>query len=534
MASGKEPEIGVRLNVDGFVSNAKKAQKAGGDIGNIDLSGLKDKINSIGGGFKSLGTTILGVFGGNLLTGAVSKLASGLGKMSGMVADGFKDAMEDSRIKERAEQVFGPENFGFLDEVSEKMKSAFGFDDGDSRKAMITLGEMGMSAEKSAKSMSLAADIARAKEMSIGDAARLVGLAYQGNAKAAKALGLEVQKTGDPIKDQANLIEQMQKKFGGAAGAYAKNLPPLEKAKVAIADMIKAIAAKLIPVVVPFLQWVSNSLTGIANSEGFASFVESFVSVFKTVWAFAQKIGVTLVTYGLAFFDIVKQLPAALGNMWNSGKLMEWVITMIGGVLKTLMDAVVLLGQYLWNAYTQAVPGAIAFLAKALIDALRAVLGEFISNKLGLGKASEFLNKTGKDAFSSFGDNMKTAMSEFGGKAKENFGSMGDISKDMFKGAGLDMGASMDRARGTANGLFGMGEGTKNKIAQDTRDLYNMTGKANDTIGFSAIGKKNALLKNKKKLRQGVDKANKKARGGLRINLNLQSADRINPIMTTT
>jgi hypothetical protein len=532
--AGKDPEIGIGLNVDGFVQNAKKAQEAGNKVGKVDLSKLATGVKSIGSGFAGIGRLALGVFGGNLLTGAAAKLARSMGSIARAIPDGIEAALVDRRIADRVKKVFGPDNFNFIDETSNKIKSAFGIDDGDARKAMTLLGEMGMTADLAANSMSLAADIARAKNMSIEASSKLVGKAYQGNEAAAKKLGIQIQKTGDPIKDQARLMDALQKKFGGAAGEYAKNLPPLEKAKVAISDMVKAIGAKLIPVVVPFLQNVSNWMTAVANSEGFSNFATRLSSGITRVWNMAKSFAVTLLTYGIAFVDIIKQLPAAVGKMWDSGKLMEWVIAMIGAVLKMAWDGAVMWGKLAWAALTDGVDALGLMVGKALVDVLRSALGEKISSALGFDKASDSMNEKMKESNSAFKEKSTAAFSEWAQKAKDNFGGAGDISRDMFKNeGGLDMGASVDRARKKTASLLNFGDGVKKQMADDAAELYGRTGKASQTIGFSEAGRANALMKVKKKLKKSAAKDNKKARGGLNLNLNLQSADRINPIMAT-
>lgn len=593
MGKSKDPEVGLQLNTTGFVSSAKDAKAAIDNVANTKFTSLSKGIvnlakdvgssaasigkgaaggalaigkgaqNLVGGALKGVGGLAKGI-GGALAGGGISGISGAVGGGIGLIVGGpmgaaigtamasgaaklFESsigaAMKENRLNDRMEQIFGA-NTAILDETAEKIKTAFGFDDEDSKAAMNMLGQMGMGAVKTANSMSLVADIARAKNMSLSDSARLVGKAYQGSEGAARKLGIQIVKSGDPIKDQAAMMDQLQSKFGGAAATYAKNMPPFERLKLAVDDLMKSVGQKLIPIVVPFITWVADALTELISGEGFDSLVGSLVSGFKIAWGYAKEIGLTVIQMVATGWEVIKQLPTVIGGMWNSGKLMEWVTAMIGAIFKIVWDGCVLVGGLAKTAIMDGVPMIVGFLGKALTDMLRSTFGDYLSKKLGLTNASATFNEMMKGSGQNLAKHATDAFKDYGSKVATNLADIGSISRDAFSAGGIDFDAAAKKGKSVAQGLMGASDRTKTKIAKDTASLYGRTGKASTTIGMSDAGVATAQAKKQKEmakqqaaLRKAAGTLNaRNSRGGaqqINVNVNLQNTDRMNPIAST-
>lgn len=87
--------------------------------------------------------------------------------------------------------------------------------------------------QKAMEALALASDIAAAKNISLGDAAGIVGKAYMGNAKVFKQFGID-------IKESKVAVEAGEK----ATGAYSKAIDNLKVAQLALSDIQARIKAQ--------------------------------------------------------------------------------------------------------------------------------------------------------------------------------------------------------------------------------------------------------------------------------------------------
>src|SRR5690606_10304416 len=130
-------------------------------------------------------------------------------------------AMESMRIDEALRHALGNKGqggaFDMLNDLSNKIQATFKISDEDVRKGFKTMIDSGMDAAAAAKSAGLMADLARAKNMSLEQSAKLLGRVYNGNIEELKEMGIFLTSTGSKQQDAINAQAKLQQVFGGAA-----------------------------------------------------------------------------------------------------------------------------------------------------------------------------------------------------------------------------------------------------------------------------------------------------------------------------
>lgn len=91
------------------------------------------------------------------------------------------------------------------------------FTDEEGARALQILIQSGMGVQQAMSLMTVAADAAVATQHSLTDAADLLALAFQGNARGAQQFGIRLSETGDAAKILNELVGKMQDRFSGQA-----------------------------------------------------------------------------------------------------------------------------------------------------------------------------------------------------------------------------------------------------------------------------------------------------------------------------
>lgn len=139
-----------------------------------------------------------------------------------------------------------PKVRGQIDTMVSSLTNLGGWDDEDLQDAFADLTRTTGDAGKAMQSMGLVSDLARAKNISLSQAAKIVGRVQNGNTGILKRYGIELRK-GATAHDA---LAAMQKKFGGAAKAYGDTTAgQIDKAKVAFGNLKESIGAQLLPAI---------------------------------------------------------------------------------------------------------------------------------------------------------------------------------------------------------------------------------------------------------------------------------------------
>ena len=140
---------------------------------------------------------------------------------------------------------------------------------GDTRTAMTTFLQAGMSLDESKKAMEVTSNMAAQMGMDQASAAQQLQLAFQGNGRALKKLGLNIadykDKTTGAI-DKTRLMNDIMSRTGGAAGKYADSAAgKMQKVQNQIASMKTQFGEFIVSALEPLLP-VAQQFLSLLNS----------------------------------------------------------------------------------------------------------------------------------------------------------------------------------------------------------------------------------------------------------------------------
>lgn len=227
------------------------------------------------------------------------------------------------------------------------------------------------SVAKATRGVALAANIARAKKISLAAATKIVEKAENGQLRSLRLVGVQIDKN----TTSQEAIERAQKKFAGSAAAYGKTAAGAqEKLNVALENVQERIGAKLLPVVtklalklVDFLDWSERNWPQFARSvqetyQKVKPVIDSMVARIKGV---ANVIaGVAQIVHGIATGD--------WAEAWRGFK--QFAVDGVAGIAKAVatlpLKIAASLGKSVFSALERAFVGAlnriIAVIRKAL------------------------------------------------------------------------------------------------------------------------------------------------------------------------
>jgi len=175
------------------------------------LANVKENARNLGGALKTA-----------LKIGAGAIAAIGAGAIAASVAF-TKAAIEDEAANNRlisvlqARKLASEANLKVVDELIAK-GAQLAFTDDEVRAGIATATQFTKKFADAQKILARAQDLARAKNISLEEATKIVGKAYQGNTKGLKALGIETKKGAKGL----TILTAVSAKFGKSAAAYAE------------------------------------------------------------------------------------------------------------------------------------------------------------------------------------------------------------------------------------------------------------------------------------------------------------------------
>jgi hypothetical protein len=138
---------------------------------------------------------------------------------------------------------------GKLDTVIQKQSMLAAVDDEDLGDALRSLIQATGDVDKATGLLGLTTDLARAKNMDLATASKLIGKVAMGNVSILTRYGIVLEK-GATATDA---LAAIQKKFGGAAEAYGKTTAgALDRAKVSIENLQETVGSTLLPTIGKF------------------------------------------------------------------------------------------------------------------------------------------------------------------------------------------------------------------------------------------------------------------------------------------
>lgn len=172
-----------------------------------------------------------------------------------------------------------------------KSMIALGFTYDDTYAALAKMTAASGSPKVALESLTVAADLARAKSMSLADAGTLVARASIGQAKGLGDLGIALGKTLPKGASMAQIFKAIEDRVGGSAQAFKGTLAGgIAVAKANFQALEVEIGTALVPSLIKVTDWITNK--GIPKFREFFDFVKTNKGIFEglaatmaSIWA---------------------------------------------------------------------------------------------------------------------------------------------------------------------------------------------------------------------------------------------------------
>jgi hypothetical protein len=266
------PPLSVRVTIDASGVQAGVTKATAG------LNQISQRASKLQTAFGSLKTTMLGVLGGNILTLGVMSLGRELNAMKQETID---LQTQTARLNQALNGV-GITNKQTQKDVYNTADAYYqlGFQGSEAISAMGTLVTATGDVSQANKLMAMSADLARYKNISMEDSAKILARGTQGSAKAFKELGITLDTTIPKNQAIAKAFDQLNSKIGGQAQAYTKTFAgQMAILKERFDQVFQTIAANVLPILSAFLGYIS------ANGKAllvYGGIVLSVMAVIKT------------------------------------------------------------------------------------------------------------------------------------------------------------------------------------------------------------------------------------------------------------
>ena len=317
-------------------------------------------------------------FGGIGKTGVIGLAATAtvgvLGKALSSVISKAEEAQAAQANLDQAFKVSGVSTKEYgrsVDRTITKLSELAGIDDELVSQSFASLLRTTGSVSKATRDVALAADIARARHISLAAAARIVEKADNGQTRGLKALGVHIEKN----TTSTEALEAAQKKFAGSAVRYGKTaVGAQERLRTAFDNLQERIGQKLLPVftkltlkAIAFLDWLERNWPKIyaivkpvidrvasvirsvgTELEGVVQVVRGLIhGDWSEVWAGLKKVAVGALR---GLYEVAVKLPAkilaALGRrVWSplkrvGGWIKDAVVSGLRGLAQQILNFV--------------------------------------------------------------------------------------------------------------------------------------------------------------------------------------------------
>lgn len=243
-----------------IVGDSKKYSKATNDAVKATVT-----METTFGKLKSSIAQGLGVGAG---LGVFSLATKGIGMVTDALGNAVQAAIDDEKATAQLNQTIkaNVKNWdgsnAAVDEAIAK-GAQLAFTDDDVRAGLNQLIPRTHDIAQANKLNALAMDLARAKGLSLEEAATLVGKAYNGQASALKRAGINIKNT----KDSTAALAELQKMVSGQAEKYAGTTQgAMERMDIATSEAMESIGYAIKPVVAALAGLAADVVTGLAGA----------------------------------------------------------------------------------------------------------------------------------------------------------------------------------------------------------------------------------------------------------------------------
>lgn len=266
---------GSRKVVVDIVGDAKGYKKATDEAVKAS-TGFSGKMEALDRKLEAMGKrggvtgAILGGVGVGAGLGAFSLIERGIGSVVGAMGDAVQSAIEDERATAKLTQTLQANVRawdGQLDAVNAAIDAGaqLAFTDDDVRDGLNALIPRTHDLTEAIKLNRLAMDLARAKNMDLGEAAGLVGKAYSGQASALRRAGIAIKNT----KDSTKALAELQAAVSGQAETYGSTTEgAMKRADIAGSEAMESLGYAIKPLVSGLASLAASVIPQVVSSIG--------------------------------------------------------------------------------------------------------------------------------------------------------------------------------------------------------------------------------------------------------------------------
>lgn len=383
-----------------------------------DSSSAEHALSSTGDHAQKLG----GHFGGLAKMAAFAAGGAGVG----LVVEGLKGAIGAAQESEAAHvrltDSLGKVGVSYkthgaaIDDAIQKTSNLAALDDEDLSDAFSKLVRTSGNVDQSLQGMNLAADISRARHISLEAATKIVEKGMEGNATAFKKVGLELDKNSTSTE----ILRAAQERFSGSAEAYGKtSAGAQDRLKVSFENLQETVGQKVLPVLATLFEKLNQGVTFIelhwpqisAVFDKVANEVESawvnvgrpvfnaVITLSEKVIGFVQdnwpEISQTVRRVFNTVKDIIDTTTDVVRGIWDrfGGDIVKIIKTDIGtvedvfrGVFQTIKGVVNLIDDLIHGRWKE-IWGDLEQIVSGAVGAAVAVIKGAVSNMFTVAKA---------------------------------------------------------------------------------------------------------------------------------------------------
>lgn len=244
--------LGDTSNLEKSFSRAEKQTR--GFTRDIERAGRGATVAAVG--FRGLGRSVAFASGAFL---------GGAGFIS-VLRSSVEQATAQQRILANLRNALAASGYSWnqygarIEDATRRTKQLSAFDDEELFQSLQLLVRGTGSVNKALQLNSLAADVARGRNLGLVQSAQLLVRVYAGQVGSLRRLGINVDKGISGTK----ALQQVQKQYAGAAAAYGRTAQGAqERFTIAVQDTQKAIGGQLLPILTPLLNkttaWLNNT-----------------------------------------------------------------------------------------------------------------------------------------------------------------------------------------------------------------------------------------------------------------------------------
>lgn len=268
---------------------------------------------------------------------AIEKLSSDHAKNANQIAideahvSTYKNQLEqvNMKLQDHADKLaFAGADLGkFTEQINNASNAAinFGFDNTDVTESINMMIPIFGNVNEAIQMNQTAMDLARAKHISLVEAARMIGLAYEGNGRALKQFGINIKDTATPME----ALKQLQDQVRGQSDAFSKTYAgQMEVMKAKQQALMEQIGYQLLPILTELFGYLNKLIGKISE------WASAHPALFRNIVLVTGAVGALLVPLG-GFLIILPGLIAAIGLVGTALTFLAAnpIVLIIGGLI---------------------------------------------------------------------------------------------------------------------------------------------------------------------------------------------------------